>query len=251
MTPFRVAAAQVASARGDLARNLATHAAAIQAAAARGVSVLVFPELSLTGYEPDLAATHALEPADPKLDPLAALATEHHMHVMAGAPLLVGGERPALGAVVFGPDGARAHYAKMHLGGSEARHFAPGATPLALRVRGEIVGLSICADSSRPAHPAGYAAAGAGVYVASMFLNAEWDATDRPRLPRYAAEHGMLVLLANHAASVGTYRSVGRSAAWVPGGRLLAEAADAEDALVVVTRGNGADAWSAEVVALG
>ena len=210
-----------------------------------------FVPTAVPGYEPDLAATHALEPADPKLDPLAALATEHHMHVMAGAPLLVGGERPALGAVVFGPDGARAHYAKMHLGGDEARHFAPGATPLAFRVRGETVGLSICADSSRPAHPAGYAAAGAGVYVASMFLNAEWDATDRPRLPRYAAEHGMLVLLANHAASVGTYRSVGRSAAWVPGGRLLAEAADAEDALVVVTRGNGADAWSAEVVALG
>jgi predicted amidohydrolase len=84
-----------------------------------------------------------------------------------------------------------------------------------------------------------------------MFLNAEWDATDRPRLPRHAAEHGMLVLLANHASSVGTYRSVGRSAAWAPGGRLLAEAADTEDALVVVTRGAGADGWSAEVVALG
>ena len=51
---FKIAAAQVASVRGDIEANVATHAAAIQAASERHVSVLVFPELSLTGYELDL-----------------------------------------------------------------------------------------------------------------------------------------------------------------------------------------------------
>ena len=54
-TDFRIAAAQVASARGDIVGNIAAHTAAIEVAAALGVSVLIFPELSLTGYEPDLA----------------------------------------------------------------------------------------------------------------------------------------------------------------------------------------------------
>ncbi len=54
MIPFRVAAAQVPSQRGDVERNVATHIAAIEAAARHGVSLLVFPELSLTGYEPSM-----------------------------------------------------------------------------------------------------------------------------------------------------------------------------------------------------
>ncbi len=50
MHEFKIAAAQFASVRGDLAGNIRVHAAAIAAAAAHGVSVLVFPELSLIGY---------------------------------------------------------------------------------------------------------------------------------------------------------------------------------------------------------
>lgn len=56
MPDFRIAAAQIPSRRGDIDANLATHATAMAAASRHGVSVLVFPELSLTGYEPTLAA---------------------------------------------------------------------------------------------------------------------------------------------------------------------------------------------------
>ena len=47
MGDFRIAAAQVASVPGDLVRNIRKHAATIVAAAKHGISVLVFPELSL------------------------------------------------------------------------------------------------------------------------------------------------------------------------------------------------------------
>lgn len=245
MSEFKIAAAQVASARGEIAQNVATHAAAVAAAAARGVSVLVFPELSLIGYEPDLAASHALAATDARLDPLGELARRHRMHVAAGAALATAGGKPAIGAVLFGPDGTRRTYAKMHLGGSEPHFFAPGAAPLAFAAGGQTVGLSICADSSAATHPAAYAALGATVYAAGVFLNAEWFATDAPRLAAYAPRHRMLVVMANHAASAGTYRSVGRSAAWAPDGALLAQAAGTEDALVVAARGPGG--WTAEV----
>jgi predicted amidohydrolase len=64
MSEFKIAAAQVASVRGDLAGNIQTHAAAVASAALRRISVLVFPELSLTGYEPDLAADLAITQED-------------------------------------------------------------------------------------------------------------------------------------------------------------------------------------------
>jgi hypothetical protein len=56
----------------------------------------------------------------------------------------------------------------------------------------------------------------------------------------------MLIVMANHAASVGTYTSVGKSAVWAPGGALLAEAAGAENALVVATSKNAV--WHGEVI---
>jgi predicted amidohydrolase len=74
MSQFKIAAAQIASVRGDLGGNIRLHAAAITAAAARGVSVLVFPELSLIGSEPDLAAELAISATDERLDPDGAIA---------------------------------------------------------------------------------------------------------------------------------------------------------------------------------
>lgn len=248
MGQFTIAAAQVASIRGNLARNIQTHASAITAAATRGVSVLIFPELSLTGYEPELAAALALTADDPILAPLGELARQCRMHVSAGVPLAVAGRKPSLGAILFGPDGSRRTYAKMHLGGSEPDHFAPGQEPLAFVEHDQTVGLSICADSSAPTHPQACAALGATVYAAGVFLNAEWYATDVPRLAAYAPRHRMLVVMANHAASVGTYTSVGRSAIWAPDGTLLAQTMGTEDGLVIASR--GPESWRAEVCRL-
>lgn len=70
MFSFTLAAAQVPSVRGDVAANVATHVRTIQAAATHEVAVLIFPELSLTGYEPELAAALALAPCDAILEPL-------------------------------------------------------------------------------------------------------------------------------------------------------------------------------------
>ena len=248
MGKFKIAAAQVPSIRGEIAQNISTHTQAIRVAAEQAVSVLIFPELSLTGYEPDLAEKLAIMEDDPRLDLLGDLAKQHRMHVVVGAPLITDGSKPALGAIVFGPDGSRSTYAKSHLGSSESAYFVPGSEQLMIESHGQTVGLSICADSSAPSHPQAYATRGATVYAASMFLNAEWFATDAPRLAAYAPIHRMLVVMANHAASVGTYRSVGKSAVWAPDGTLLAQATGTESALVIATR--EPEYWSAEIIHL-
>ena len=56
MTALTLAAAQTISIPGDVAANIQRHLAMMRAAAEQGVQLLVFPELSLTGYEPFLAA---------------------------------------------------------------------------------------------------------------------------------------------------------------------------------------------------
>jgi predicted amidohydrolase len=246
MHDFKIAAGQIAFVRGDMDRNIATHSMAMAAAAAHQVSVLVFPELSLTGYEPDLAADLAISAADERLAPLLALARQHQIAAVVGAPLRNGTAKPSLGAIVLPASGGTRTYHKMHLGGSEPTYFTPGETPCVFAVAGHTIGIAICADSAQPSHPQAYADLGANIYAAGVFLNTEWYATDAPRLARYAVRHGMLTVMANHAASIGTYTSVGKSAVWAPDGALLAQAEGAENALVIAT--NHAAAWDAEVI---
>jgi predicted amidohydrolase len=50
MRPFRVAVAQIAPTLGDLEKNLALHERIAKEAIAQSANLLIFPELSLTGY---------------------------------------------------------------------------------------------------------------------------------------------------------------------------------------------------------
>lgn len=247
MSIFKIAAAQVPSLSGDLARTVATHTAAIEAAATHGVVVLIFPELSLTGYEPQLAAEHAIATDDHRLAPLLTLAQQHEMHVVAGAPLQNGTSQPFLAAIIFTPDGVIGTYAKMHLGGNEPQFFTLGNSPRTIQVGQQRVGLAICADTSRASHPQNYANAGATVYAASVFLTAEWHESDSPRLANYAAKHRLLTLMANHADSAGSLQSVGNSAIWSPEGKLLAKANGCRDSLLIASQRNDGS-WQAETL---
>ena len=246
MTEFKIAAAQVPSVRGQIELNIRTHASTIEAAAQHHIAVLVFPELSLIGYEPDLATSHALSAFDVRLTPLVELANRHQMHVIVGASLLAEHSKPTLGAIVIRPNGAPQTYSKMRLGGAEPNYFAPGRLPFLFDSHGQKIGLSICADSAEPSHPRNYAERGATVYAAGVFLNAEWHATDAPRLASYAPVHRMLVLMANHGDSVGTHVSIGKSAVWAPDGALLAQVTGTQNALVIATRAQ--ESWRGEVI---
>jgi predicted amidohydrolase len=201
MRDFKIAAAQVASIRGNIDVNIATHAAAIHSAAEHDVSVLIFPELSLTGYEPDLAAALAIVDTDSRLAPLRTLAEQHRMEVVVGAPLRNVSGLPALGAIVLTAEGTTRSYRKMHVGSTERPYFVSGNEPLVLTASGQTVGLGICADSSQVSHPQAYADRGASIYAVGVFLNAEWYETDVPRHASHAARFRMLVVMANHGAS--------------------------------------------------
>ncbi|NLF78127.1 MAG: NAD+ synthetase, partial [Chloroflexi bacterium] len=79
--------AQIDPKLGDLAGNLNHHLAVMEEAKAQGVDLLVFPELSLTGYYlQDLVFEVSARPSagDPLFDPLLAASRAHGMDVSVG-----------------------------------------------------------------------------------------------------------------------------------------------------------------------
>jgi len=247
MPDLCLAAAQSASVAGDLAANLRTHLEFIAAAADAGVDLLLFPELSLTGYEPSLAAALALDPADARLLPLRAACQKAGLTAIVGAPV----RSPAglhIGALILGADGGCRVHTKQYLHPGEAPPFVAGSGGALLDLEGLQGALAICADSNHAAHADAARARGADLYLVSAVIGPTGYAADSARLVGHARRLGVPVLLANHGAPTGGYACVGRSAFWLADGHCLV-AAPGDGAQLVVVRRQGT-AWQGENLSL-
>lgn len=240
-----IAAAQSASTRGNLDENISEHLRFIDVAASFGANLIVFPELSLTGYELDLAHTLQLQGDDPKLEPLRKAARKHGMHILVSGPWVSDLEKPYLGAFLFSPE-QTVCYAKIHVHESEREYFAPGKDGCVVPIGCVPTGIAICADTSHPDHAADAAERGAELYIASVMKTETEYRALADRLSQYAARHRMAILAANYAGSTGGSDSAGKSAFWDERGKLVTQAGSEGEALVVARRDNGE--WRGEVV---
>ena len=219
--PLTIAVAQPLCTACDVAANAAQHALLVRAAGAR---VVVFPELSLTGYE--LAGAPVVDPAGPALDPLRQACAETSSVALAGAPVAGPAARPSIGVIAVGAAGARVAYRKLWLSEEEARRFDPGTGPQALGVDGWRLGLAVCKDTGTPGQVAATAGLGIDVYVAGLVMHPDERREQERRARRIAREFGVFVAFAGFAGATGSGygRTAGRSGIWDRQGRPLAQA---------------------------
>ncbi|MCX6649016.1 MAG: carbon-nitrogen hydrolase family protein [Candidatus Bathyarchaeota archaeon] len=233
-----LAVAQSASARGDVEGNVARHTRFAEAAAEHGARLIVFPELSLTGYEPDIAAANVLTPDDPRLRPFRDIAEKHSITIVAGAPYR-SLEGLHIAAFALQPRGAHI-YTKHHLHHGEEAYFSAGTMGLEIGLDGERVSFAICADTTHPSHAEAAARAGATVYAAGVFITPTGIEADSAQLRGYAKDHRMVVLMANFAAPSSGFATAGRSAIWDELGETVVQAPGVGDALLIAHREDGA-----------
>ncbi|HZN58711.1 MAG TPA: carbon-nitrogen hydrolase family protein [Planctomycetota bacterium] len=258
--PRVLAAAQTIPRRGDVEANLASHLELMRAAADENVGLLVFPELSLTGYELDLAAELAFSERDPRLAPLIDLASSRQLAVVVGAPVRIA-PRLCIGAFIVYPDRRVELYTKHRLGAfppdvnpggtvppAEATVFQPGDRNPLVEWDGHTGAVAVCADIGRPAHAKAAAERGARTYAASMFvIPSDLDA-ETARLRAYAVEHGMAIVFANYGGPSGGLPSAGRSAILSQEGETLTQL-DAAGSGIAIAVEEGSR-WRAKNVAV-
>src|SRR5688572_3268473 len=233
--PRAIAVAQTIPVRGDVDANVAQHLRLVTIAAEEHAQVLVFPELSLTGYELGLACALAFSKHDARLAPLAEAARSHSMTLIAGAPVGAGALLH-IGAFIVSPDGAIDLYTKHHLGAfsesascdgivppAEATVFHAGTENPLVRINGSIAAVAVCADTGRAAHAQAAAARGVRAYLASMFVIPSELERETSRLSAYAKRHALVVAFANVGGPSGGLASGGRSAIWADNGELIAQ----------------------------
>ena len=126
--PLRIAVAQPACVPHDVHTNATVHARAVRLARTRGV---VFPELSLTGYEIEAAA---VDPGDRALEPIVRACRENGSVALVGAPVSGRGDQVFIAMLAVDPTGVRVLYRKRWLGGDEGTRFTPGDEPTVFEV---------------------------------------------------------------------------------------------------------------------
>ena len=243
MPLWNVAAAQYGTRPGDLHANILHHLDFIYQAATEKIDLLVFPELSLTGFQPIQNTPLALHFTDERLAPLHRASVTHQMTIIVGM-LLVCDKGISVGSIGFLPDGSRVSCCKPGSCTEEDAHERN--TPL-LGKYNRSVAMGHCVASNEEIWPRTAAALGADLYATGTFVNEANCQHDEMHLQRWAHKYTMPVLFANHAFSAGPHRSAGRSACWDERGQLVVRADQGE--LLAVGR-RDEKGWHGEVIPL-
>jgi predicted amidohydrolase len=230
-----LAAAQTVPIRGDVDANVEQHIRLVRHAAQERPQVLVFPELSLTGYELDLARDLAFSEHDPRLAPLVDAASAHAMTLIVGAPVRIEAQL-YIGAFIVTPERTVEVYTKHHLGAfsssdspdgivppAEDSVFQPGERNPLVHFNGHCGAVSVCADSHHRSHPERAAARGARTYFSSQFAIPLHLELKIAVLKKRALRHSLTIVLANFAGHTGGLASAGGSGIWTDKGERVAQ----------------------------
>ncbi|HOC19918.1 MAG: carbon-nitrogen hydrolase family protein [Chloroflexi bacterium] len=241
MRELNIAVVQMAPELGKMEANIARMADWIRIiATAQPVDIIVFPELSVTGYEGGQRfAQMAQRVPGAASNILGQHASEFGVYVLVGMATKEKVESVIYNsAVLIGPDGAPAgEYRKLHLPAEERLVFRPGYRLAPVETEFGVIGILLGWDLVFPEVARNLVLDGAEV----LLLPAAWEARQaaiwRTLLVARAYENEVFLAAANRIGQEPSYTFGGESAILGPRGEMLGTIAPPEEGEVGPTEG--------------
>jgi NAD+ synthase (glutamine-hydrolysing) len=241
---LRVALAQINPTVGDIAGNAAKIAEWIGRARTEGAELVIFPELSVSGYPAEdlYLKRHFVEANRGAVEDLATQVSEMTVVVGFAEPAAGSGDfRHAYNSLAVLADGAvRSVYRKNRLPNyavfDEQRYFLPGTEPATVEVAGTRVGLTICEDCWIEGPPASAEVAAGAELIANPSGSPYHRGKGRQREEMFAARaraYGVHFAFCNLVGGQDELVFDGQSFVVGPGGTVIARAAQFEEELLV------------------
>lgn len=233
-----LAALQMKSESGDVAANLARIEQAAKEAAGKGASLLITPELGLTGYGAGDVIRDLAEPADgPLVRRLQAISAETGVAIIAGFAEKAGADTFNSAVYVDGT-AEPVVYRKSHLYGDYERTLFTTAEPSTMLFthRGVKCGMLICYDVEFPENVRRLALADVDAVLVPTALPAGYSGTfiADHMIQTRAFENQVFVAYINHCGADERFTFAGSSRIAAPDGSLLASAPSHGETLMVV-----------------
>ena len=227
---MKICIAQTRPVKGDIEANIVDHINWINQAVNQNADFIIFSELSLTGYEPELAKELAIEIGDTRLNGFQEISDVKDIIICVGVPTKAK-NGTCISLVIFQPNKERSLYSKQYLHEDELPYFVPGPPNSGIIEAKERIALAICHELTISEHVEKANKNGAKVYIASVAKTVNGVAKNNPRLAQIAEQYHIPVLMCNCVGKFDGNIGGGQSAAWDKQG-------DLNEALNKVSTGN-------------
>lgn len=205
---------------GLLDTNFEDHKRLFEEVSGQNPDLIVFSELSLTGYEPSLAKELAFASDSKELDIFQGLSDSHQTRIAVGLPIQCD-SGVQIGLALFQPGLQRIFGAKNYLHSDEDPFFVRGANLPILQLQGRRIAFAICYEISVPQHALAASEASADIYIASVAKTSSGVKSAYERLSHVAQSLSMTTLMVNAIGPADNFLCAGQSAAWNRKGQLL------------------------------
>jgi predicted amidohydrolase len=224
-----ISIAQTQPIKGDILKNINRHKELINNALSNNSDIIIFPELSLTGYEPELAESLTMTADDSRLDCLQDMSNEHHITIGIGMPMKTK-NGISISMIIFQPHKTRQVYFKKYIHSSEIPFFIGGENDSTF-IKDTTIALAICYEISVPQHAEDAFKNGANIYIASVVEDYVDNAI--AKLSAMASKYKMTVLMSNAVGQTGAYLCDGKSSIWNTEGELLGQLDSIHEGLLI------------------
>jgi predicted amidohydrolase len=241
-----LASAQTKPKQGDISANLTDHYQLIKIASDKGADLIVFPEMSITGYERERADELAFIENDHRLRELRKLSSDLKLIIITGAPIRINSELH-IGSFIFLPEGSVSIYTKQFLHSGEAQYFKSSFNynPV-IEMGKERISFAICADIDNPVHPENAHKCDSTLYIPSIFFTISGIEEAYRGLSGYAKKYNMNILMSNYCGKVWGLDAGGGSAFWDKEGNLIETLDDSCKGLLIVKKNN--NSWTGKTI---
>ncbi len=230
---MQICIAQTKPVRGDIQSNIDRHKILIDLAVSNGADTIIFPELSLTGYEPELAKELATIQDDSRFDDFQKISNTGQITIGVGVPTQ-SKTGVCISMILFQPHKARQMYSKQHLHSDEEEFFVSGQNSTGLIGDKASVALAICYEISVPEHSEKAFKSGAEIYLASVAKSGAGIDKALQRLAEIAGKYSMTVLMSNCLGESGDGLCAGKTSIWNNKGALVGQLNDTNEGILIL-----------------
>jgi len=229
---MRIGIGQTNPQKGDIEKNIVQHIKLLNIAIHRNADLMIFPELSLTGYEPELAEDLATTSDDKRLDVFQEICDLNKIVIGVGLPTKEN-DNLFISMIIFQPKRERVTYSKQYLYPTQVCHFTPGQKQIYLNIGDSIIAPAICYDLSNPEHSKKAYEDNDNIYIASVLSDVDDIDSDIKKLSAIACKYEMIVFMANFIGQSGGFECAGKTSIWNKEGNIVGQLNDKNEGLLV------------------
>lgn len=232
---MKICISQTKSEKGNIQKNILNHLKFVRHAIDLKSDLIVFPELSITNYEPDLAQELAIDIESNIFKPFQDLSDKHGITIGIGVPTKTA-KGIQISMLIFQPKKEKITYSKQMLHQDELPYFVCGSNQTLLNITGVKVAFGICYETLQREHFLNAKNQDIDIYIASVAKPKNGIEKAYKHFPKIAREFNTPILMSNCIGSCDNFMSVGQSAAWNKKGALIAQLNDHQGLFIYDTK---------------